>query len=87
MGRGAEGHWGLEGDRLRKPENRRRKRLCLSGREHTQGYREQSENDKEKQRKKREKQAKNVTLQWNLETAQAIQIIRRLLAFKRIDSA
>lgn len=58
----------------------------MSGREHTQGHREQSENDKEKQRKKREKQAKNVTLQRNLETAQAIQI-RRLLAVKRIDSA
>lgn len=63
-----------------------KKKTLPEWKDHTQRHGEQRQKDQEKQRERQEKPAKIVTFQWNLATAQAIQI-RRLLAFQRIDSA
>lgn len=81
-GRGEGAGWGKEREGLRVETQP----PCEWKSTGTETRRVETGNAGEKQRKTREKQAKNVTFQWNLETAQAVQI-RRLLTFKRIDSA
>ena len=64
----------------------RKKKTLPEWKDHAQRDGQQRQNDLEKQRKRGEKPAKIVTFQWNLATAQATQI-RRRLAFESIDSA